>query len=153
MAFVPRFASAAEGEVALALTGQGGGALDRAAGLAAGGLDVWVGVDDWLWVSSGLSAGNAADESFEGSAWAGAGVMLDVLAWIPWVETHAGLRWTEASGAVPAVRFGLGMDRLLSPHWFVGAVVRWEVTAQRRAVLSGGSRILGGLRLGVRWEP
>lgn len=151
---LPRLALAADGEVAVVASAAGAWAPSSGHGEAGGGLDLLIGVDESLWLEAGLTAaGPVPGEELRLGVWLGAVLMLDVLAWIPWVEVGGGWVSAAESELVPAARLGLGVDRLLDPNWFVGVLARAELAPRSGDGASDGSRILGGLRLGFRWEP
>lgn len=153
---VLRDASAAEGEAQLALTGAAGlGAADSSPALG-GSLDFWLGLDDFLWLELTTGAGTVLGPRPRAGAEAGPGVealaglvaALDVLAWVPWAEGALGVVASDTPELYPAARLGLGLDRLFGPTWALGGLAR--VHLGPRSV--GGTRIVGGLRLSLRFE-
>ena len=127
--FLSRVVVAADHEVLIALEPTYGLLSSAESRHGVGGTaSAWVGVSDVLWF--GASAGGftfaearpaPAVRVWETSV--GLVLALDVFRWIPFVEGHLGLV-VHGNELIPTVRFGLGVDYLLTPEWFLGAVVR-----------------------------
>ncbi len=147
----PQEAFGAEGEAFASLDGAAGLSFDGA-GLSLGSsAGLWVGLDEWLWLAG--SAGVAIPDGREASieALAGLAVALDVLAFVPWTEALFGAAFAPGAESLvaPAARVSLGIDWLLDRHWSVGAFVRAHFGPGEL----GGPRLLGGVRVGYRFEP
>lgn len=150
-------AHAAEQEAVIALAA-GAGALAGASGGAAGvgGVDLWIGLDDWLWLDFGAQVGGAE----VGAAWGGLSIglaaALDVLAWVPWIEGRVAVLGDPRPELRPGFEVGVGVDRLLGERWWLGAFGRFtlstEVSDGPSEAARGGASIVGGIRLALRWE-
>lgn len=153
-AILPRSAAAADGEWVIAaepgyallvsddVSQHGGG------GTASG----WLGLTDTLWlgISGGAFALAKSGSEPAVTPWEAMGGLvaaLDVFRWIPYVEGYVGLLG-QGSTLAPTLRLGLGIDYLVSPSWFVGAVLRSrpfiDPIANVETTIS--------LRVGVRFE-
>lgn len=142
-------ARAAEDEALVAVSGGAGlGASDESPALA-GGVDVWVGLDDFWWLEFS-AGGSLVSELSRGGVELGAGLVwaLDVLAWVPWLGGSLGVVFEDDGDVIPVGRAGLGVDRILGPEWAVGFYGRAHAGPRQ----AGGFRLVAGLRLAYRLQ-
>ena len=147
----PGSATAADDELILAVA-PGYGLLfgDGPRHGAGGTVSGWLGLTDTLWLSLSGSAFAFADGHPEpaGGVWevmGGLVTALDVFRWVPYFEGQVGVVG-RGDTLVPTARFGLGVDYLLSPSWFVGLVGRVRPLSEPLGTLKTTVSFRAGLR-------
>ncbi|MEL6185600.1 MAG: hypothetical protein AAFU79_13340, partial [Myxococcota bacterium] len=104
----------------------------------------------------GLREATAEDEVDATRATLRLAAALDVLAWVPWVEGRVAVLADGRPDVRPALELGLGVDRLLAERWWLGvfgrASLSTEVANGPTDAARGGPLIVGGIRLGLRWD-
>lgn len=144
-------AEAAEGEAQIGIDTGMGASLSAPKATFSGDLNLWIGLNDWFWLSSSVGL-LARTEPLQvgGQGLVGVSTALDVLSWMPWAQVMIGAAALDEEQVLyPVARVEIGVDRWINFDWAVGLWGRTQIGAPASW---GGVHVLGGLRVLKRWE-